>query len=90
MSGLTPQQLGDTKMDVFTRTIFNKAHNGESSAVALLETVAQEGSKNAEGILFELTRECQAATGERDFAVAFTLVSEANPKLHRAYLNANR
>ena len=76
-------------MDAFTRVIFNKARDGDPSAMALLETVAQEGSKNAEGILFQLIRENQAATGERDFAVAFSLVAEANPKLHRAYLNAN-
>ncbi len=75
-------------MNVFTRATFDAACNGDPLAKALLVAVAQEGSKDAEGILLQLTRENQAATGEKDFAAAFARVSAANPKLHRAYLNA--
>ena len=75
-------------MNVFTRATFDAACDGNPLAKALLVAVAKEGSKSAEGILLQLTRENQAATGERDFAAAFARVSAANPELHRAYLNA--
>jgi len=76
-------------MEVLTRAVFNAARDGDASAMALLETAAEVGTKAAEKILLQLTRENMAATGEKEFNVAFPRVAEANPELHRAYLNAN-
>jgi len=42
-----------------------------------------------EAEMMALTRKNMADTGEKDFTVAFALVSTANPKLHLEYLNAN-
>ena len=82
-------QLGDTVMEVFTRAVFNAACDGEPSAVALLETVAEVGSKRAEGILLQLIRETMATNGSSDFKANFERVAAANPQLHAAYLNGN-
>ncbi len=76
-------------MTVLTRAVFNAAKDGNPSAMALLESAAEVGTKDAEFLLLELTRENQAETGETDFAVAFNRVAAANPILHTAYLNAN-
>ena len=76
-------------MDGLTRATFNSARDGDPSAMTLLETAAEEGSKNAEGILLQLTRETMAANGSEDFHANFTRVADANPTLHRAYLNSN-
>ena len=76
-------------MEVLIRAVFNKARDGDPLATALLETAAQEGMKEAETILLQLTREGMAATGETDFAAAFNREAAANPQLHLAYLNAN-
>lgn len=76
-------------MEVLTRAVFNKACDGDPLAVALLKAVAPEGSKAAEPILLQLIRERMAATGESDFAAAFSREAAANPLLHSAYLNAN-
>lgn len=45
--------------------------------------------ESAETKIMALTRKNQADTGEKNFAVAFSLVCAANPKLHVEYLNAN-
>ena len=76
-------------MDVLTRATFIAARDGDPSAVLLMERAASEGSKEAEGILLQLTRENMAETGEQDFVLAFTRTAAANEILHRAYLNAN-
>ena len=76
-------------MEELTRAIFNAATDGDQAAMLQMEKAADEGSKDAEGILFQLIRENQAVTGEKDFAVAFTRVAEANKLLHIAYLNCN-
>ena len=76
-------------MDVLTRATFNAARDGDKSAVLLMEQAASEGSKEAEGILLQLTRENMAETGEQDFVLAFTRTAAANELLHRAYLSGN-
>ncbi len=76
-------------MEGLTRAIFNAATDGDPTAMLQMEKAADEGSKDAEGILFQLVRENQAATGESNFRVALTRVAEANPRLHIAYLNCN-
>ena len=76
-------------MEGLTRQTFNAALDGNPTAMLQMKDAADDGSKDAEGILLQLVRENQAATGERDFVVAFTRVAEANPTLHRAYLNCN-
>ena len=76
-------------MDGLTRATFNSAMDGDASAMAALETAAEVGSKEAEGILLQLVRENMLATREEDFAAAFQRVTDAHPQLHQAYLNAN-
>ena len=76
-------------MELLTRATFNAACDGEPSAMALLETAAEVGTKDAEKILIQLTRENMAATGDNDFNATFARVAEANPLLHEAYLNGN-
>ena len=76
-------------MEVLTRAVFDAARGGEPSAMALLKTAAQVGTKEAEGLLLRLTRENQAETGEKDFNAAFIRVAAANPLLHKSYLNGN-
>jgi hypothetical protein len=39
--------------------------------------------------LLSLTHQYQAKHGEKDFSVAFTMMSQANPEVHRAYLDSN-
>jgi len=46
-------------------------------------------SDNPEAELLTLVRKNQADTGEKDFSVSFSAVAAANPKLHKAYLDAN-
>jgi len=45
--------------------------------------------KDPEAALLSLVYKNQADTGESDFATCFSRVAVANPKLHRAYLDAN-
>lgn len=76
-------------MEGLTRVIFNAATDGDKAAMLQMEKAADEGSKDAEALLFQLTRENQVATGESNFGVAFARVAEANQLLHIAYLNCN-
>ncbi len=76
-------------MEVLTRAVFNAARDGDASAMAMLETAAEVGTKAAEKILLQLTRENMAETGDSDFVLAFTRTAAAIPTLHRAYLNCN-
>lgn len=68
---------------------FDAACKGDPAAIALMQAAADEGSKDAEAILLQLTRENMAKTGEKDFTVAFNRVAAANSLLHIAYLNGN-
>jgi len=76
-------------MEMLTRVVFDAARDGNPSAMALLEAAADVGTKEAEGLLLQLTRENQAETGEKDFMAAFIRVAAANPLLHKSYLNGN-
>ena len=76
-------------MMTLTRATFNAARDDDPSAVLAMEQAASEGSKDAETILLQLTRENMAETGESDFVLAFARTAAANQQLHLAYLNAN-
>ena len=49
----------------------------------------KDDTDNPEEELMVLTRKNMSESGEVDFAVAFSATAAANPKLHRAYLDAN-
>lgn len=76
-------------MEGLTRATFNSARDGDPTAVLQMEKAADEGSKDAEAILLQLVRETMAANGSDDFKANLTRVADANPFLHRAYLNGN-
>ena len=70
------------------RATFRAAQEGDQVAVELLTKIALEGDKEAEFVLMEEIRKAQLTSDFR-FAEAFRRVTDANPTLHRAYLNCN-
>ena len=54
-----------------------------------LEKDGDDDIDNPEAELLVLTRKNMSESGEKDFHAAFSATAAANPKLHRAYLDAN-